>query len=186
MAALTPTTLAAARHRVRMASSSCARHAITYGPPFDTPITPYLMQVGFKLCTGSNKNRYFQVDGFCASVGLVKGGALAPRSGPNSNFNFLDFRQASFEFEPNGSKARLKRQSPDLIHLGGHGGAYSVTPSESATFAMTQGQSCKAISGLFRILDWEGCHESRTCSRDTYPESYKPKYASIRRSASKR
>jgi len=28
---------------------------------------------------------------------------------------------------------------------------------------------------------WEGHHESRRCSRDTYPESYITKYASIRR-----
>jgi len=28
---------------------------------------------------------------------------------------------------------------------------------------------------------WEGCRESRTCSRDTYPESYITKYTSIRR-----
>ena len=29
---------------------------------------------------------------------------------------------------------------------------------------------------------WEGCRESRRCSRDTYPESYVTKYTSIRRS----
>jgi len=28
---------------------------------------------------------------------------------------------------------------------------------------------------------WEGYRESRICSRDTYPESYIPKYTSIRR-----
>ena len=28
---------------------------------------------------------------------------------------------------------------------------------------------------------WEGYHESRRCSRDTYPESYILKYTSIRR-----
>jgi len=28
---------------------------------------------------------------------------------------------------------------------------------------------------------WEGYHESRRCSRDTYPESYITKYTSIRR-----
>ena len=28
---------------------------------------------------------------------------------------------------------------------------------------------------------WEGCRESRRCSRDTYPESYTTKYTSIRR-----
>ena len=28
---------------------------------------------------------------------------------------------------------------------------------------------------------WEGCRESRKCSRDTYPESYITKYTSIRR-----
>ena len=28
---------------------------------------------------------------------------------------------------------------------------------------------------------WEGCHESRRCSRDTYPESCITKYTSIRR-----
>jgi len=28
---------------------------------------------------------------------------------------------------------------------------------------------------------WEGCHESRRCSRDTYPESYITKYTGIRR-----
>jgi len=28
---------------------------------------------------------------------------------------------------------------------------------------------------------WQGCHESRKCSRDTYPESYITKYTSIRR-----
>ena len=28
---------------------------------------------------------------------------------------------------------------------------------------------------------WEGYHESRRCSRDTYPESYTTKYTSIRR-----
>ena len=30
-------------------------------------------------------------------------------------------------------------------------------------------------------LNWEGYHESRRCSRDTYPESYITKYTSIRR-----
>ena len=28
---------------------------------------------------------------------------------------------------------------------------------------------------------WEGYHESRRCSRDTYPESYITKYTSIRK-----
>jgi len=28
---------------------------------------------------------------------------------------------------------------------------------------------------------WEGCRESRSCSRDTYPESYITKYTRIRR-----
>ena len=28
---------------------------------------------------------------------------------------------------------------------------------------------------------WEGCRESRRCSRDTYPESYITKYTIIRR-----
>ena len=32
-----------------------------------------------------------------------------------------------------------------------------------------------------RIADWEGCRESRRCSRDTYSESYITKYTSIRR-----
>jgi len=31
------------------------------------------------------------------------------------------------------------------------------------------------------MIDWEGHHESRRCSRDTYPESYITKYTSIRR-----
>ena len=31
------------------------------------------------------------------------------------------------------------------------------------------------------IKHWEGCRESRRCSRDTYPESYTTKYTSIRR-----
>ena len=35
-------------------------------------------------------------------------------------------------------------------------------------------------SGLVGLL-WEGCRESRRCSRDTYPESYIAKYTSIRR-----
>ena len=30
-------------------------------------------------------------------------------------------------------------------------------------------------------LSWEGCHESRRCSRDTYPESYITEYTSTRR-----
>jgi len=33
---------------------------------------------------------------------------------------------------------------------------------------------------------WEGYHESRRCSRDTYPESYITKYTSIRRSTRER
>ena len=32
-----------------------------------------------------------------------------------------------------------------------------------------------------RLNFWEGYHESRRCSRDTYPESYITKYTSIRR-----
>jgi len=35
-------------------------------------------------------------------------------------------------------------------------------------------------SGLVGSTDWEGYHESRRCSRDTYPESYITKYTSIR------
>jgi hypothetical protein len=31
-------------------------------------------------------------------------------------------------------------------------------------------------------LVWEGYHESRRCSTDTYPESYITKYTSMRRS----
>ena len=31
---------------------------------------------------------------------------------------------------------------------------------------------------------WEGYHESRICSRDTYPESYTTKYTSVRRQTS--
>ena len=31
---------------------------------------------------------------------------------------------------------------------------------------------------------WKGYHESRRCSRDTYPESYTTKYPSIRRKIS--
>ena len=38
-------------------------------------------------------------------------------------------------------------------------------------------------SGLVGSTDfhWEGCRESRRCSRDIYPESYITKYTSIRR-----
>jgi len=32
----------------------------------------------------------------------------------------------------------------------------------------------------FAVVLWEGCRESRRCSRDTYPESYTTKYTSIR------
>ena len=32
-----------------------------------------------------------------------------------------------------------------------------------------------------RLRVWEGYHESKRCSRDTYPESYTTKYTSIRR-----
>ena len=32
----------------------------------------------------------------------------------------------------------------------------------------------------FHVVIWEGCRESRRCSRDTYPESYITKYTSIR------
>jgi hypothetical protein len=39
---------------------------------------------------------------------------------------------------------------------------------------------CRAIIDLGLVL-WEGCRESRRCSRDTYPESYIIKYTSIRR-----
>ena len=31
------------------------------------------------------------------------------------------------------------------------------------------------------VILWEGYHESRRCSRDTYPESYITKFTSIRR-----
>ena len=43
------------------------------------------------------------------------------------------------------------------------------------------------MSSGTRIYDrpWEGCHESRRCSRDTYPESYNTKYTIIRRKAFK-
>ena len=51
-------------------------------------------------------------------------------------------------------------------------------------------QSC--LEGHFRVVVetpqhpphiplWEGCRESRRCSRDTYPESYITKYTGIRR-----
>ena len=33
----------------------------------------------------------------------------------------------------------------------------------------------------FAMIVWEGCRESRRCSRDTYPESYIAKYTSIQR-----
>jgi len=40
-------------------------------------------------------------------------------------------------------------------------------------------------AGLVGSTDlWEGYHESRRCSRDTYPESYITKYTSIRRKSS--
>ena len=35
-------------------------------------------------------------------------------------------------------------------------------------------------SGLVGSTDWEGCRDSRRCSRDTYPESYITKYTSIK------
>ena len=38
----------------------------------------------------------------------------------------------------------------------------------------------KRPSNCLTVL-WEGSHESRRCSRDTYPESYITKYTSIRR-----
>ena len=34
---------------------------------------------------------------------------------------------------------------------------------------------------LYSVFLWEGYHESRRCSRDTYPESYITKYTSIQR-----
>jgi hypothetical protein len=33
----------------------------------------------------------------------------------------------------------------------------------------------------FMVWGWEGYHESRRCSRDTYPESYITKYTSVQR-----
>ena len=38
-------------------------------------------------------------------------------------------------------------------------------------------------TGLVGSTDflWEGCRESKRCSRDTYPESYITQYTSIRR-----
>jgi len=39
----------------------------------------------------------------------------------------------------------------------------------------------RRIPASARILLWKGNHKSRTCSRDTFPESYIAKYASIRR-----
>ena len=38
-----------------------------------------------------------------------------------------------------------------------------------------------AVTPQPSTLNREGCRESRRCSRDTYPESYIPKYTSIRR-----
>ena len=38
-----------------------------------------------------------------------------------------------------------------------------------------------SMSHNMLIDSWEGFHESRRCSRDTYPESHLTKYASIRR-----
>ena len=40
-------------------------------------------------------------------------------------------------------------------------------------------RSCPHAPSRFYL--WEGCRESRKCSRDTYPKSYITKYASIRR-----
>ena len=37
------------------------------------------------------------------------------------------------------------------------------------------------VGWLTGISFWEGCRESRRCSRDTYPESHITKYTSIRR-----
>jgi len=37
------------------------------------------------------------------------------------------------------------------------------------------------MAQTWRPSFWEGYHESRRCSRDTYPESYIIKYTSIRR-----
>ena len=34
-------------------------------------------------------------------------------------------------------------------------------------------------SGLVGSTDWEGYHESRRCSRDTYPESYITEYTLV-------
>ena len=36
-------------------------------------------------------------------------------------------------------------------------------------------------SGLVGSTDWERYHNSRRCSRGTYPESYITKYTSVRR-----
>jgi hypothetical protein len=42
----------------------------------------------------------------------------------------------------------------------------------------------KVLTSLVRTIDgklWEGYHESRRCSRDTYPDSYITKDTSIRK-----
>ena len=48
---------------------------------------------------------------------------------------------------------------------------------ESRSHSETKGQYLRVERGGL----WEGCRESRRCSRDTYQESYIAKYTSIRR-----
>ena len=69
--------------------------------------------------------------------------------------------------------------SPAILH-----GVVSseATPAERNTLFST---SCRArrqqLNRVGWLNGWEGYHESRRFSRDTYPESYITKYTSVRR-----
>jgi len=51
--------------------------------------------------------------------------------------------------------------------------------SSVATWVCTR--ACSRPTEIRTFQPWEGCRESRRCSRDTHPESYITKYTSIRK-----
>ena len=68
-----------------------------------------------------------------------------------------------------------------------HLNPYTLTPSPATS--ELRGNNFKKSRTFNRrervvhsgLIGWEGYHESRRCSRDTYPETYITKYTSIRR-----
>ena len=57
----------------------------------------------------------------------------------------------------------------------------ATSVQRGATKTNTAGQCVAWGDGLRVGWLWEGYHESKTCSKDTYPESYIPQYTGIRR-----